>query len=649
MTVDAVDAPALAARSNAAPATDTAPPAIRVRLLEAELRAERRHAATTEERLRHAQASLQHALEQIEQHRITVAELQTVVQATAPRLITLEQALAERDRQVAADRHELQGDDGVAPTARADAPLEARSNDGGALATLRAQLRERDAACQALERELAATRTAHAAELERVCTEQVAHPSGTSDTDQRLHTAELTLEHTLRELEEARLAPIELRAALAAAEHRATTLAAQLSARDRTVAARRATRERSGSPPAQAGDGHAPAAATAADRVGTLETTIQTLHAQLEERRITCIELQTVLDATERQLAAVEAALAEREREFSETMERQAVLLRQATGERDELTRQLAGLGAAHAQASGELESLRGEHARLATRLRNDAAPPPAPPSPPPAPEPPRVASPQLTETAAPPAGPLTIVHIDDQPTGRDAVRAAVHRHAGTRYVCPQYPPAAAVRSATLFAINLLSRHLDPLAVVAEADKWGGQEPRAFTYCSDGTRAAVLGLIEYFPFPFDPDACAARLLERPHGAHRVLTVSNQIELMTRLRNLLSSGRCSTTVALDGRQALDLVKPVNPEIVLIDLALPRGEGWDLIARLHKDPTTAAIPIACLWTQKLGSGLFRQYATRLMQDWHGAGTNVGAALLDLLHTGQPGAEQPAGRDG
>ncbi len=979
MTVDAVDGTALAthdgvAQPTARVPTQSAPPAIRVRLLEAELRAERRHAATTEERLRHVQATLQQALAQSEQHRIAVAELQTVLEATVPRLRTLEQALAERDR---------------------------------------------DGACRALERELAATRTAHAAELYRLRQEHAAladrlaatHTGTASDAQPRPHTTEQTLEHTLRELDEARLVPVELRAALGAAEHRATTLAARLAARDRTVDALRATRARIGHPLERAGAPHAPAP-DAADHVRTLDTTIESLHAQLEERRITCIELQTVLDATERQLATVEATLAEREdertarsggpgtpgaeaerdpdtshtelqdarqrvaeletqlrntdttltqtleqleerrtaaialdsliragdqridalqatvargdrelatlraeteaqqeraaaegaaaratiarlegegaalrdqliertaalaaatereaghrtaitewaarhaalqsqlaaaeaghrqlehdvatlrdqqqrdaddiqhlraehgrlqresedvasrlfaaraegaaaaqhsrdleeeattlratvaqlrqllaerdadtaavrdeagrtatalREFHdrraaleealqastatcnaqehallsaeserdalraqvanlnaaagafhderhqlqqridtliaevgaaqqetdrvrreltarersaedarqahaaesnrdrETLERQAALLREAAGEREELTRQLAALGAAHTHASAELESLRTEHAMLVSPPRDDPAVALAPPPAPAAPS--AAASTDRAETAGPASGPLTIVHIEDQPTGRDAVRAAVNRHAGTRYVCPQCPPAAAGRSATLFAINLLSRHLDPLAVIADAEKWGGQEPRAFTYASDSTRAAVLGLIEYFPFPFDPEACAARLLERPQGAHRVLTVSNHIELMTRLRTLLSSGRCSTTVALDGRQALDLVKPVNPEIVLIDLALPRGEGWDLINRLHAEPTTTAIPIALLWTQKLGSGIFRQYASRLVQDWRGAGTNIGTALQDLLHTRPPGTD-------
>ena len=1013
--------------------TRSAAPNIRLRLLEAELRAERRHATTTEERLKQVQASLQHALEQIEERRVTVVELQTVLQATEPRLIALERMLAERDQQLAAQLLERQPAGATDPVAT----IETRTDAAVALAPLREQLRARDAACQALEHALATTRAAHAAELERLRAEQfalaarlaAAKAGGLSDTEQRLHTTELTLEHTLRELAEARVAPVELRAALAVAEQRATTLQAQLTAAKRTAEMARAARASIDRPSDTAGHGHAAGATNGANRTVAADPTVQSIQAQLEEQQIICIELQTVLEATERRLASVQATLAERERELitlrvaastadaapagdsaqppqpqvaeletqlrslgttlaqtlgeleeqraaaagleamqgfgeqrlatleetlrrrdqeiatlkansqseraraqaelvaaaarldrlardseavldqlsdelpaarahntrledqmaalsaaltgaeareaagardltewsarhaalqaqlgaaetrhrhlahdfvtvrdqqaqsvaenrhlaaevarvrqesvdlagrllsarnegaaeaqrardleadvgamhatvadlrqrlaerdtdtravrqeadaaavtlrdlreqrvalerelqtatatthqlehtligaeserealraqvatlesasvafqderqqlrrsaavlreeltglqrahdglqaqladlerasAEAAERHAAdlhrerattqqqegLLREASSEREALSQQVAIVRAAHAATAAELDSQRGEQAQLAARLRELEAPAAAPHPPPsvsPTPAPQAAVVVEIDAATPGVTGPLTIVHIEDQPSGRDAVRAAANRQPGTRYVCPQFPPAGAIRGATLLAVNLLCRHLDPLAVIADAKKWGVPEPRAFTYCSDGTRNMVLGLIEYFPFPFDPEACAARLFERPEGARRLLAVSNHIELMTVLRGILSNGRCSTTVALDGRQALDLVKPVNPDTILIDLALPRGEALDVVNRLSTDPATGGIPVAFLWTQKLGSGIFRQYASRVLQDWHGDSTAVGPALVKLLGAPQPARE-------
>jgi len=361
------------------------------------------------------------------------------------------------------------------------------------------------------------------------------------------------------------------------------------------------------------------------ERLKHVHASLQQVLEQLEAQQVNGIELQTILTATEQRLVTLEATLAERERELA--------TLRIAKARADDAE----GVVAEEMRPPSDAESApksRGSERAGAIEI----APAPALPLQPPSAHPPAAATtaPAEKERAAAVTAdsPLTIVHIEDQPGGRDAVRAAVSKQPGVRYVCPQFPPAGAIRSATLLTVNLMCRHLDPLAVIGDAPKWGVPEPRAFTYCSDGTRTMLLGLIEYFPFPFDPEACATRLLERPQGARRILAVSSHIELMTRLRTALSAGRCSTTVALDGRQALDLVKPVDPDTIVIDLAMPRGEALDTVHRLYARPNEAIIPIAFLWSQKLASGIFHQYAARLLQDWRGDNTGVAPALIKLL---------------
>jgi CheY-like chemotaxis protein len=423
-------------------------------------------------------------------------------------------------------------------------------------------------------------------------------------------------------------------------------------------------------------------ATTAQQRLAQVQADLQQALEQLEERHVAAVELQTILQATEPRLVALVEALAERERFHTQAIDEWAArhaALRSQLGAAETRYRQLAhDVASRQAQPSctadeghqpqpadarvgqdNEQPALRlvAAHVERAAGAQHDrslatvAAPSP-PPSGPPQPDAPPAMAGECGEreglVIAATAGPLTVVNIDDQPSGRDAVRAAVNRQPGTHYVCPQFPPAGTIRSATLLAVNLLCRHLDPLAVIADARKWGVPEARAFTYCCDGNRTIVLGLIEYFPFPFDPDACAARLFARPEGTRRILTVSNHIELMTRLRKVFGDRRCATTVALDGRQALDLVKPVNPALILIDLALPRGEGLELLNRLHAEAATAAIPVALLWTQKLASGIFRQYAGRILQDWRGDGTGVTPALAKLL-VPQPGLDTPAEESG
>lgn len=49
-------------------------------------------------------------------------------------------------------------------------------------------------------------------------------------------------------------------------------------------------------------------------------------------------------------------------------------------------------------------------------------------------------------------------------------------------------------------------------------------------------------------------------------------------------------------ASDGQEALDVVRDVAPDVVTLDVVMPRRDGFSTAAALRADPATAAIPIA-----------------------------------------------------
>jgi CheY-like chemotaxis protein len=51
-------------------------------------------------------------------------------------------------------------------------------------------------------------------------------------------------------------------------------------------------------------------------------------------------------------------------------------------------------------------------------------------------------------------------------------------------------------------------------------------------------------------------------------------------------------------AVDGQDALDLVKSVKPTVVTLDIMMPRMDGWEAAARLRQDPETAEVKIVLL---------------------------------------------------
>lgn len=55
---------------------------------------------------------------------------------------------------------------------------------------------------------------------------------------------------------------------------------------------------------------------------------------------------------------------------------------------------------------------------------------------------------------------------------------------------------------------------------------------------------------------------------------------------------------NVTVASDGRDAVQLARSHHPDLIVMDLDMPRVDGWAAIHQLRGDPVTAAIPIVVL---------------------------------------------------
>jgi CheY-like chemotaxis protein len=52
------------------------------------------------------------------------------------------------------------------------------------------------------------------------------------------------------------------------------------------------------------------------------------------------------------------------------------------------------------------------------------------------------------------------------------------------------------------------------------------------------------------------------------------------------------------LAFDGEQAIQLARSERPDLILMDLGLPRVDGWEATRQLKADPATRRIPIIVL---------------------------------------------------
>ena len=62
--------------------------------------------------------------------------------------------------------------------------------------------------------------------------------------------------------------------------------------------------------------------------------------------------------------------------------------------------------------------------------------------------------------------------------------------------------------------------------------------------------------------------------------------------------VLRSQGFDVAVAAGGDAAFDRACELGPDVIVTDLAMPDGDGWDLIQKLASDPRTKDIPVVML---------------------------------------------------
>lgn len=65
-----------------------------------------------------------------------------------------------------------------------------------------------------------------------------------------------------------------------------------------------------------------------------------------------------------------------------------------------------------------------------------------------------------------------------------------------------------------------------------------------------------------------------------------------------ISNNLSSGGFGIFQAPDGQKGIEKAKESKPDLVLLDLLLPKIDGFEVLASLKGDPETSSIPIIIL---------------------------------------------------
>jgi two-component system, OmpR family, alkaline phosphatase synthesis response regulator PhoP len=75
----------------------------------------------------------------------------------------------------------------------------------------------------------------------------------------------------------------------------------------------------------------------------------------------------------------------------------------------------------------------------------------------------------------------------------------------------------------------------------------------------------------------------------------VLVVDDNQQNLELIQAYLEDVECQTEAARDGIEALELVARHKPDLILLDVMMPRMSGFEVCRRLKEDPATSDIPI------------------------------------------------------
>lgn len=114
-----------------------------------------------------------------------------------------------------------------------------------------------------------------------------------------------------------------------------------------------------------------------------------------------------------------------------------------------------------------------------------------------------------------------------------------------------------------------------------------------------------LGASDYLVKPFDRDAMLAILKRVAPARGRLLVVDDDPAIVDLVRQLLEEEGYEIDSAGDGEAALVAIERQAPDIILLDLLMPRLDGFGVIHRLQSDAKHRDIPIIVLTAKSLSA--------------------------------------------
>lgn len=99
--------------------------------------------------------------------------------------------------------------------------------------------------------------------------------------------------------------------------------------------------------------------------------------------------------------------------------------------------------------------------------------------------------------------------------------------------------------------------------------------------------------------------------------HEILLVEDNPADVRLVTEVLGDPSINITVAEDGEEALTVLKgdsgnkPLWPDLILLDLNMPKMDGLEVLAEIKKDPQLRVIPVVVMTTSERQQDIVKSY--------------------------------------
>ena len=92
-----------------------------------------------------------------------------------------------------------------------------------------------------------------------------------------------------------------------------------------------------------------------------------------------------------------------------------------------------------------------------------------------------------------------------------------------------------------------------------------------------------------------PGEWKAKILLPTASQATMLAIDDNAELASLFQRYLGGHQVSVVGTADGEQALRLAAELKPQVIMLDVMMPRQDGWEILQKLKHTPETSHIPI------------------------------------------------------